>query len=77
VIRPLPAVADDAKTIIRALEAARQSRTPDGKIHAIIDGGRHVHGKLPGATTTYVFIDHHAVPVNSIFAVAAPTQKVG
>jgi hypothetical protein len=77
VIRPLPALEDDAKTILRGLEAARQSRTPDGKSHAIVDGGRHVQGQLLGATPTHVFLDHHAVPLKSVLAAATPTQKAG
>jgi hypothetical protein len=60
--RPLPKISDHAMTIIRALEAARSTRTPDGKSHAIIVGGRHVEGRLFGTTATRVFIGHHEVP---------------
>jgi hypothetical protein len=76
-IRPLPKIADDAKIMMDVLEAARSTRTPDGKSHAIINGGDHVSGQLWGATATHVFLDHHAVPIKSVLAAATPTQKAG
>jgi hypothetical protein len=59
--RSLP-ITDDAKTIIRALEAARSTRNDRGICHALVEGGRHVRGELFGATATHVFIGHHEVP---------------
>jgi hypothetical protein len=69
-------VTEECSIMIKALAAARSTRTPDGLCHAIVDGGVHVAGQLWGATPAHVFLDHHAVPIKSVLAAATPTQKV-
>ena len=75
--KKIKTVSEECSTMLRALSAARSTRDDRGVCHAIVDGGVRVQGRLWGATTTHVFLDHHAVPLKSVLAAAAPTQKAG
>ena len=73
--KKIKTVPKECLIMVRALSAARSTRDHRGFCHAFVDE-EHVQGRLLGATPTHVFLDHHAVPIESVLAAAAPANQL-
>ena len=65
--RPLPPVDEIHQIMLSALDALRATRTKDGKVRVIHNGGEHLSGRVGGSHPTAAFV-HQSVPIKSVLA---------
>jgi hypothetical protein len=64
----MPPVDESHQIVLSAFGALRPTRTKDGKLHALDNGGEHLPGRSVGVTLTAAYVDHHRMPFSPMLA---------